>query len=253
MIQMETKDKEKKVKTKKEKVKKEKVKKEKTKMSEGTKKAIIFFCIIVVVFICVGILVYFILPHDTKGKVKEKKELSSIKDYGYVLTDKDTALFKEEYEAMKKNLNSKEVNNEEYAKSVAKLFVIDLYTITNKVNKYDVGGTEFFHPTYVDNYMTKVKDSLYKYVQDDSEGKRVQNLPEVTSVNVKSCNEHKYVIKGQKDNKNTKDVDESTPDIELEGYKIELTWEYEKDFGYDKKGVLYVAKVDDKMYVVEKE
>jgi len=237
----------------KEKTTKVKKTKEKTKMSEGTKKAIIFFCIIVAVFICVGILVYVILPHDTVKKPKEKKEVSSIKDYGYVLTDKDTALFKTEYEELKKNLNSKTVNEEEYAKSVAKLFVIDLYTITNKVNKYDVGGTEFFHPAYVDNYMTKVKDSLYKYVQDDSEGKRVQSLPEVVSINIKSCDENKYVIKGQKDNKSTKDVDESTPDVELPGYKIELNWTYEKDYGYDTKGVIYVAKVDDKMVVVEKE
>ena len=247
MIQMETKEvKEKEVKTKKQ-------KKEKKPMPEGTKKAIIFFSIIVVVFVCVGILCYVILPHDTKRKVGDKKEVSSIKDFGYVLTDKDTALFKEEYEALKKNLNSKNIDYEEYAKSVAKLFVIDLYTITNKLNKYEVGGTEFFHPAYVENYMTKVKDSIYKYVQDDSEGKRVQNLPEVTSIEVKSCKENKYTIKGEEDNKRTKDVDESTPDTILEGYKIELSWDYEKDYGYDKKGIIYVAKVDDKMYVVEKE
>ena len=118
------------------------------------------------------------VPKQTVKKVDE------IKGFNYHLEDRDTALYKKEFQNLKTNLESKEIDYEEYAKSIAKMFIIDLYTIDNKVNKYDIGSLEFVHPDAKENFELNAKDTLYKYVMDNSYNDRTQELPIVSSITI---------------------------------------------------------------------
>ena len=204
------------------------------------KKIIMFITIVLIVLIGLGIFLYMYFKGNKKvdAPAIQATILNSIGDYGITLSDMDTELYKKEYETLKKNLESDKIDYEEYAKSISKLFVIDLYTINNKINKYDVGGYEVVYPKIVDNYKLNVEDTLYKYVEDNSQGKRDQILPEVSSIEVKSIKSNKYTIKSE--------------DTTYEGYKVNLSWKYKKNMGYDDEGEIIIIKVDNKLYIVEK-
>ena len=203
-----------------------------------------YILVIIVVFALIMIGVVFLLKDEKKeNKVKPQvttenvhKNKVSIEEYGINCDDNDTELYKKEYEVLKKNLTSDTINEEEYAKSVAKLFIIDLYTIKNKSNKYDVGGTDFVLPDILANYRLNVEDTIYKYVEDNSDGKRIQNLPVVSAVNITKTTKGKYKI------------EEKT----YESYTFAMNWTYINDYEYDKSGTVVVIKNDKKMYVVEK-
>ena len=73
-----------------------------------------------------------------EDKPAEIVELDSIPKYGYVLADRDTPLYKDTFDQLREVLTNEEVNFDEYAKLLAELYIIDLYTIDNKMNQYDV-------------------------------------------------------------------------------------------------------------------
>ncbi len=163
--------------------------------------------------------------NSQEEKPKEIKKLDTIEGYGYNLEDRDTVLFRENFEKLRDVLKQTPIDYLEYAKRLGTLYIIDLYTISNKVNQYDVGGSEYVYESKRDNYELKVKNTLYKYVEDNTYGKRIQFLPEVASIDVVDVKEY-------------------------DGYSLSLSWEYVKDLGYDTKCILKLAKIDDKLYVI---
>ena len=154
----------------------------------------IFMFIIIAVFAGITAGAIFVLGEKKEEKPVQKvtqdvhKNKVSIEEYGINCDDNDTELYKKEYEELKKNLTSEKIDYEEYAKSVAKLFIIDLYTIKNKSNKYDVGGTDFVFPDILANYRLNVEDTIYKYVEDNSDGKR-----DITSIKDITLNPHSRI------------------------------------------------------------
>lgn len=210
------------------------------------KKVILFIIIIICVFGGIGYGVYKTIPKKEEPKTVVKKSTNEIEGYGYTLDNLDTELYKTEFETLKENLTGKDVDLKEYAKSVAKLFVIDLYTINNKVNKYDVGGIEFIMKDNKDNFITNVTDTIYKYVEDNTDNKRNQNLPEVKSVKINDVKEEKFLIKEDKKDK------KSTKGKKYDAYRISMDIEYVTDYGYDEKAEIIVINDDGIMYVVEK-
>ena len=206
--------------------KKDKVKKEK---KPGKGKKIFIVILILAILAGAGFGVYKIF-FDKEGKksVVEVKVLDSLDDYGYSLSDKDSDLFKGEYNILKDLLNEKEVDKEKYATQVAKLFVIDLYTINTKVNKLDIGGSEYYYLDKVSMFEKKVMDTLYYHLLDNTYGDREQSLPEVKSIEVLSLEETKYKI----------------GDKEKDAYLIQLKWEYVEDMGYDEEASVILCKED---------
>ena len=198
------------------------------------KKKIVLFILIVLMVYAIGGIVY--LKLNKKPEIEKVSNLDIIKDYEYSLKSNDTDTYKKEFIKLKENLESKEINDEEYASSIAKLFIIDLYTINNKVNKYEVGGVRFVHPDYLANYKLNVQNTLYKYIEDNSYNNRTQELPEVSNVEITKIEKTNYKI----DNNS------------YEGYKIALEWTYTKDLGYENKGEVILIKVDKNYYIVEK-
>ena len=179
------------------------------------------------------IAIIFLLKGDKK--VEKTKVVDSIDNFSYTLDDRDTKLMKETYNELKDILNKDQIDYEAYAKTLAKLFVIDLFTMNNKINKYDVGSTEYVYPESVDNFKLNVEDTIYKSMEDNSDGKRKQDLPEVISVDALNIEEVEFEIKEEKE----------------KVYEVKLTWEYEKDLGYDDNATIKLLNVDDKLYVVE--
>ncbi len=198
------------------------------------KKVILFLCILIFVYAAGGT-IYYIATREKKDDKPIVTNKDTIKGYDYTLKSNATKLYENEFKALKANLEG-DINYDEYAVSVAKLFVIDLYTINNKINKHDTGGASFVYPDGRDNYKLNVQDTIYKYVEDNTNGKRTQNLPEVSSVIVKDSKKDTYKI----------------GDNSFEAYKINLEWSYVQDLGYDKTGEIILIKKDRNIYVVEK-
>ena len=200
------------------------------------KKKILLFILVIVFVYAIGGVVYLKMIKKEPEVVKVES-LDTIKGYDYVLKSNDTKYYKGLFNELKKLLESKDVNDEEYAKLISKMFITDLYTLDNKLNKYEVGGAMFVHPDYVQNYKLNVQDTLYKYMEDNSTKSRKQALPEVTEVNITNTEKTNYKIN----------------DNSLPGYKITLDWTYKTDLGYDSKGEVTLVKVDNTYYVVQKD
>ena len=198
---------------------------QKKKKVKNKKKFIIAF-IVVLILVC-GLLGWKLLSRDSGRKqAYEIKELDNLKEFGYTLTDSDSDLFKTEFKELKSIVNADEIDEEKYTTQVAKMFVIDLYTMSTKVNKYDIGGIEYFYFDKKDMYEQKVMDTLYSALQDNTYGDRKQELPEVSGVEVLSNIEGKFKI-GTKESKSR---------------IITLNISYVKDLGYDKEATITLCK-----------
>lgn len=204
---------------------------------KNKKKKLIILTILLILLIGAGVAFYFLNIRKENEIIEPKKVevLDKIVGYDYSLEDRDTEIYKETFLELKKLLESEEKNDKQYAEYLAKLFIIDLYTIDNKISKYDVGSLDFIYPEEKEKFQNKVLDTMYKLVEDNTIGKRNQELPIVTKVELTNVEEIKYK-KG-----NTM----------LEGYQIDTTINYKKDLGYDQKVTVTLVKEEEKIYVVQ--
>lgn len=189
--------------------------------------------LVIIIIILIGVFIYKNI--NSKSTKKNVKVIDSITNFSYTLDERDTTLMKDTYNELKDVLNKSDINYEEYAKIIAKLFIIDLYTLDNKINKYDVGSLEYVYSDSKENFKLKVEDTLYKSIVDNTFGKRNNTLPIVNSIVITDVTNSKYTLQ-------EKDID---------SYIVSLKWDYEKDLGYDKEGYVTLIKEDNKVYVVE--
>lgn len=133
---------------------------------------------------------------DLTSKVKETATIDTIENYHYILTDNDTEYFKKTFKELKKVLTEEEINKEEYAKTISKLFIIDFYSLSTSVNKNDVGGVQFVKEDYRDIFIKIAKNSIYNSVENNIYGDRKQKLPTVTNVEVTNISneDDKYIV-----------------------------------------------------------
>ena len=129
------------------------------------------------------------------SEVKATATIDTIENYHYILTDNDTDYFKKTFKELKQVLKE-EVNEEEYAKTISKLFIIDFYSLSTSVNKNDVGGVQFVKEDYRDTFIKIAKDSIYNSVENNIYGDRKQKLPTVTNVEVTNISKEKddYIV-----------------------------------------------------------
>ncbi len=212
-------------------------------------KKILIVLIIIVILSIIGIILY---SYFSKDEPKEIKTIKSIPEYGYELKENETKIYKDEFENLDKILSEKEVNYEEYAKSIAKLFIIDLYTLDNKLSKNDIGGTDFIKEDMRDNFVDEVRSTFYKYLEVYSED-RNQDLPEVSKIKDVSIENTSFVIY---DTKSTTTSSKSRTKTKLVGttvdaYKVTISWEYKEDFGYETEANMIIIKEDKKLYIAE--
>jgi hypothetical protein len=205
----------------------------KRKLTKKQKKIIII--IVIVLILVLGGLLGYRTAKSVKSEIPVKiiEVLETIDGYGYSLEDRDTEIYKEKYYELKSVLEE-EIDYEKYASLLAELFSIDLYTIDNKTNKYDVGSLDFIYPDEQDKFKSKVMDTMYKLVEDNSTNTREQTLPIVKSTEVTNIKKDKYTKDG----------------TTLPSYEVTLTNTYEEDLGYDKNIKVTMVLEDNKLYVV---
>lgn len=201
------------------------------------KKKIIGLVLCSILFIYfIGGIVYNFAFKDDKSNKKILDNSITIKGFDYILYEDDLDIYKEEFKKLKTNLESEVIDYKEYAYSISKMFIIDLYSLDNKLNKYDVGGICFVYPDVKENYRLNVENTLNKYIKDNSDGDREQELPEVKSVTIDSDEETKFSI----------------GEDEFDAYKVKLSIEYVNDLEYDSEAELIIVRSDKYLYVVEK-
>lgn len=193
---------------------------------------IIISLIVIILIAIIGLIVYKTVFNDSQEEVKIIK---SIKDYDYNLKENETELYKTEFNELDKILSKKNVDYEEYAKSIAKLFIIDFYTLNNKLSKNDIGGTEFIKEDMRDNFIEEARSTFYKYVEV-IDG-RTQELPEVSNITDVSVEKAEFKY-------SDKTIDENA-------YKVSISWDYVEDLGYEKEASMIIVKQDKKLYIVE--
>lgn len=190
--------------------------------------------LILVIIVIVGLILFklFFAKDEVKNNVKV---IDSIVDFSYTLDERDTKLMKDNYQELKNILKEREIDYDEYAKVLAKLFVIDLFTMDNKINKYDVACLEYVYPDNLENFKTNVEDTIYKLVEDNTYGKRTEKLSIVNNVEITNEEESTFKINEE----------------EVPSYVVTLNWTYDKDLGYDKNAKITMIRKDKKLYVVE--
>ncbi len=189
---------------------------------------IAFFLIILLILIALVYFVFFKKDNNDKAVVLKK-----IDNYGYTLEDRDSKLMVNTFNELEEILQSDKVDYQKYAETLSKLFVIDLFTISNKIDSYDVGSEEYIYPDDVEEYKYNVMGTLYKYIgyKDD----RDEKMPEVKSIESIKSKETTF-------NYNNEDYN---------AYTIDIKWDYVKDLGYSDEATITVFKVDNKLYIGE--
>lgn len=151
-------------------------------------------------------------------------EIDKIEKYEYSLFQDDSEIFKKYFLELKSELGESEINYENYAKLISKLFVIDFYTLDNKETNMDIGGIQFLKNDIVDNFILKATDTMYKYIKSDINNSK-QELPIVEDVEIT-------------DIKNIGD-----------GYEVSALINYVKDLNYPSKVIIGIIKDNNKLAI----
>lgn len=189
--------------------------------------------IIAILIIVLGItgLIYKLTYNKEEESVKI---LDVIEDSTYKLKENDSELKKDLFYELKTILKEENVNYEEYSKVLSKLFVIDVFSLENKINKYDIGGLDYILETEKDKFKLLMGDTLYDIIENNYDGKRTQELPLVKGISILEVTESKYLFEKE----------------EVLSYDINLEWTYEKDLDYDTSATVKLIKYNDKMHVI---
>ena len=109
-----------------------------------------FLIVLLIVLILTAVILWFVFGRgEKKQEPQTATVVETLDDYGYSLRSDATSLQKSLFEELKQVLNVEPINEEEYAKIVARSFIADFYTLDNKVTNNDVGEHNIFIPLFV--------------------------------------------------------------------------------------------------------
>ena len=197
------------------------------------KVVVLIVLIIIALFSITGLIIYntFFSKSDNSVKVVDE-----IPGYGYTLQDDQPKIYKELFKELAEVLSKDSVDEDEYAKLISQMAVIDFYNLDNKVSKNDVGGVQFIRSKNIDNFVLEASETVYKYIEQDIYGNRNQTLPEVTSSSVKNIKQEAYSYKDIKDDK---------------AYTVIVNIEYKKDLDYPTEVIVKLLHNDKKLEIYE--
>lgn len=205
------------------------------------KKLILIIGATIILLITVLVITYFIKKdndsNNNEEEITEIKKIDEMDNYDYYLEETATEYYKELYDELKNTLNQEEVDVEEYAKIISKLFVTDLFTLDNKITSNDIGGLQFIYTDFKDDFINIAKTSIYSNVESNIYGDRTQELPIVTKVEISDI---KNSIFNYQNN-------------EYNSYEILVNIEYQKDLEYPKEYKLTLINNDKYLQVVKGE
>ena len=200
------------------------------------KKKVKVILVIAILLIATGL--GFLAYESIKPKaVKTATVENEIAEYGYTLKSTRNARYKEEFQELKDILSKKNVDEETYLEQISKMFIMDFYTLDDKLANTDVGGIDFVHTNAKTNFLEKSEDTVYKYVESDIYGNRDQELPEVTEVTIENIDNIEYTI--------------GTDFTDDNAYQVEVSIKYKEDMDYPTKATLTFVHEDNKLSLVE--
>lgn len=174
-----------------------------------------------------------------KTGTSEVAILDTIEEYNYSLNQYDSEYYKELFEDLKKELTKKEIDEKKYASLLSMIFVTDFFSLDSSINKNDVGGIQFIYESYQEDFIKRSKDTIYKYVENNIYGKRTQELPIVSLVEVSSIEQDSVEFEN--------DVNDE------EAYIVELEITYKKDLEYSKNVTLTIVHSGNKLEIAKME
>lgn len=135
----------------------------------------------------------------------EVKPENIIESMNYTLRDNATDLQKQYFAELKsavEDTHEEPIDDATIAGMIAKNYIADFYTWSNKYGKYDVGGMQYIYngefentDHYKENVYLKAKDGFYKYMSAYGTQYGKENTLEVTDVQVNSRKmDQPYVI-----------------------------------------------------------
>ncbi len=193
---------------------------------------------VLALLILIGVILFGYLIFRVRNdffKKQDKTVVDSIGLYGYTLEKTDTKLYENYFKELSKILNEKTIDYEKYAEYLSKLFIVDTFTLNNKLASTDIGGTEFIHPDLKENFKENMGNNMYRNIEVNLDGKRQQELPIVKDVTIDTIKEDKVKYN----------------DKEYDGYIIKANIEYEKDLGYQTEIELTIIKDDKILYIIK--
>lgn len=190
---------------------------------------------LIVVFSVFGTVIYIYgLLNRKEEPVNVTVVANKIEGYDYYINDNSSEYYKSEFDILKEVYKQEEPKEEDIIKQIAKLYVIDLYSLNNKINKYEVTSSQYYYSSKQAMHTQKVIDNFYNLIIDNAYNDRTQTLPEVKKVECSEIKAVKYQMSEEK----------------IDGYEVMISIEYQKDLGYDKKVKLTLVKDDNKYSIV---
>lgn len=200
------------------------------------KKSVKRIIIIAVILIIAG---SSFIAYESLNKKETKKAtvVNEIKEYGYTLKSNKSEKYKEMFQELKNILSKDEVDEKAYVEQISKMFILDFYSLDDKLANTDVGGVDFLHQDAKTNFLEKSEDTIYKYVENNIYGNRNQDLPEVDNITIDNIDTVEYTI--------------GTDNTDQEAYQVEIEWTYKKDMDYQNKATLTFVHEGKKLSLVE--
>ena len=189
---------------------------------------------VIAFFLIISIGLVFISKTKSKEVVNVSNVLYEIKDYGYHVNDNASSYYKNTFKSLMKLLENDDYDNEEYLSLVAKLFIIDLYSLDSKINKYEVTSSQYYYSDKQEMFKLKVIENFYNLMEDNSYDDRNQILPKVKNVEIVSIEDGVYTL----------------GENEVDSKVVKVNISYEKDLNYDESGIITLVKESNKWSVV---
>lgn len=185
------------------------------------------------------------LMNLAKGETVEAKAENIIESANYLLRDNPTDLQKEYFAQLKEAYEGAEkAEDATIAELVAKNYVADFYTWTNKRGQYDIGGFNYIYDGefensdhYKENVFLQARDGFYKYISTYATKYGKENLIEVENVEVTKCEKMSspYVISEHVANKQDENGEwyDYREDRYYEAYAVSCRWTYKENTTLD--------------------
>ena len=206
----------------------------KKKKSLNTNNLMVILLVITVLVVCgaLGFNIYSVLKADSgAGKTDTVQKVGNeySNDY-YTIGNNPTDINKTYF----KELNSalKDGDNVKIAESLAKTFVTEYYTWTNKDGNYDIGGIQYIYGPKQSDFETYTLNNFYLDLDLYLTQVDRKDLIEVKEVTVNSSSEGSYGVQadGQTD-------EEGNPILtELPGVTVDVSWTYETSEALETSG-----------------
>lgn len=170
------------------------------------------------------------LTGSAKGEGQTSQYKNSIESMGYYLRPNATSLQVEYFKELQ-DLIKDGTNKEEIAACVAKNFVADFYTWSNKDGSYDIGGMFYIHGPSKNVVITQARNTYYKYLTYYINEFGQDKMLEVTSVDTEV-------------GPTTYELD----DKEYEAYFVTCNWTYKNEDTFNGLNILMPSEAQDGTY-----